>query len=141
MPPILYISRRCEFAACHRLCVPGRDDMSNEELFGKCAHPNWHGHTYVMEVTVAGTPDPTTGMVMDLRKLKDLLHRAILVHVDHKNLNLDVPWLTGIVPTAENLCTVFWNRLVPLMPENAHLFEIKIWETENNVATYKGEKQ
>ncbi|MDD4280178.1 MAG: 6-carboxytetrahydropterin synthase, partial [Candidatus Sumerlaeales bacterium] len=113
---ILYITRRAEFAASHRLKVTGWDDNANSIAFGKCANLHNHGHTYTIELTVAGTPDETTGMLMDLTELKKLIQEHIINHVDHKNLNEDVPWLQGINPTAENLCVEFWKRIQPYMP-------------------------
>ena len=141
MKKILYLKHREEFAACHRLCVNGLSDIENENLFGKCANPNWHGHTYVLIVTVGGTVDPMTGLVMDLRELKRLIRKTIIADVDHKNLNLDVPWLSGIVPTAENLCVTFRQRLIPELPPNVCFTEIELWESDNNAVIYKGEEK
>src|SRR5262245_6506509 len=96
------ITRRVEFCASHRLFNPKFSDEKNDALYGRCNNPNGHGHNYVLEVTVAGEVDPETGMVMDLKELKKVLDREIIDRVDHKNLNMDVDFLKGVIPTAEN---------------------------------------
>jgi|GEM_PF-104555 len=129
------VSRREGFNAAHQLRDPRRPEDENRRLFGKCV--NVHGHNYVLEVTVAGDPNPSTGYVIDLKSLSDLICREIIDHVDHRNLNTDVPWLAGRIPTAENLAAAFWDRLKPHLPAGA-LHAVRVWETEKNWAEFTG---
>lgn len=135
----MYISRKVEFCASHRLHSPALSDEENKALYGRCNNPNGHGHNYVLEVTISGPVDRTTGMVMDLKALKDLLVREIVDRVDHKNLNVDVDFLRGVIPTAENIVASFWGLVENKLPENCRLYEMRLWETEQNVAVYRGE--
>ncbi|HMD14241.1 MAG TPA: 6-carboxytetrahydropterin synthase, partial [Bacteroidota bacterium] len=121
----------------HRLFNPKFSDKENLEIYGKCAYPNGHGHNYEIEVTVAGDPDADTGMILDLKKLSDIIDIEILQKVDHKHLNFDVDFLLGIIPTAENLAMVFWNILSPKISAG-ELFSIKVYETPNNFAEFRG---
>jgi 6-pyruvoyltetrahydropterin/6-carboxytetrahydropterin synthase len=125
------VSRRESFNAAHQLRDPGLSDEENERVFGKCA--NLHGHNYVLEVVVAGEIDRTTGFVMDLKQLSDVICRLIIRDVDHRNLNTDVPWLEGIIPTAENLALAFWERVRSELPEGS-LRSVRLWETDKNWA-------
>jgi 6-pyruvoyltetrahydropterin/6-carboxytetrahydropterin synthase len=125
------VGRRESFNAAHRLYDPGLSDEENRRLFGKCA--NLHGHNYVMEVVVAGEIDPTTGYVLDLKLLSDVITRRVIRDVDHLNLNTDVWWLKGRVPTAENLAQAFWERLEPELPGGL-LRSVRVWETDKNWA-------
>jgi 6-pyruvoyltetrahydropterin/6-carboxytetrahydropterin synthase len=134
--PVLTITRRATFAAAHRLFLPQWDDAHNQAVFGRCANPGGHGHNYVLEVTVGGSVDPETGMIADLKWVKDVMDRYVIEHVDHRNLNLDVQFLHGLVPTAENLARAFWDRLVGPISERATLVRVRVQETENNAATY-----
>ena len=134
---MLTITRRATFAAAHRLYRPAWDDARNQAVFGRCANPAGHGHNYVLEVTVAGDLDPETGMIADLTWVKEMMDRYVVDHVDHRNLNVDVELLRGVVPTAENLVRVFWERLVGPISERARLVRVTIQETENNSATYE----
>ncbi len=136
---MIYISRKIEFCASHRLHSPMMTDAENAKLYGKCNNLNGHGHNYVLEVTVCGSITEATGMVMDLKVLKDLLDREIVERVDHKNLNVDVDFMQGVIPTAENMVLKFWEFLVKQLPDNCRLFEVRLWETDNNVAFYRGE--
>jgi 6-pyruvoyltetrahydropterin/6-carboxytetrahydropterin synthase len=133
---VLTITRRATFAAAHRLFLPQWDDEQNQAVFGRCANPGGHGHNYVLEVTVGGSVDPETGMIADLKWVKDVMDRYVIEHVDHHNLNLDVEFLHGLVPTAENLARAFWDRLVGPISERAILVRVRVQETENNAATY-----
>ncbi len=135
---MIYISRKVEFCASHRLHSPALSEVENQSLYGRCNNPNGHGHNYVMEVTVCGGVADKTGMVMDLKALKDLLEKEIVDRVDHKNINIDVDFMRGVIPTAENMVICFWKILEGKMPEGAKLFEIRLWETDNNVAFYRG---
>lgn len=137
--PTVFVTRRAHFNAAHRLHNPDRSEDWNRETFGKCNLPNWHGHNYVLEVTVAGPPDADTGFVVDLAWLRDLIAREIEDEVDHRNLNLDVPWLAGVLPSTENLCIAFWGRLAPHVPAPARVHRIRLFETERNFADYYGD--
>ena len=125
------VSRRESFNAAHELRNPGLSETENRRLYGKCA--NLHGHNYVLEVVVGGAIDPATGYVLDLKRLSDVISRRIIEDVDHRNLNTDVPWLEGLIPTAENLAVAFWDRLQTELPEGT-LRTVRIWETEKNWA-------
>lgn len=137
---MVYVTRKAHFNAAHRLHNPAKPDQWNAETYGKCNLPNWHGHNYVIEVTVAGTPDPETGYVIDLGKLKRIIHEQILEPCDHKNLNIDVPFLKGIIPSTENLVTIFFERLKQPVEEiastGAKLYSVRLFETERNFAEY-----
>ncbi len=135
---MVYVSRRETFSSAHRLFNPDFTDEKNELIFGKCNNPNWHGHNYILEVVVKGEIDPQTGYVIDLKVLKKLLLEYVIEKVDHKNLNTDVDFLKGIIPTAENLAVAIWNQIVDKLP-SGKLHSVKIYETENNYAEYKGE--
>lgn len=136
--PTVYVTRKTHFNAAHRLHNPARSEEWNRTTFGKCNSPNWHGHNYVLEVTVAGEPDPDTGYVIDLGVLQDLIEDRILRPCDHANLNLDVDFLQGILPSAENLVVAFWHRLATHLPAG-RLHALRLYETERNVAEYRGE--
>ncbi|HWX95799.1 MAG TPA: 6-carboxytetrahydropterin synthase [Solirubrobacteraceae bacterium] len=125
------VSRRESFNSAHQLRDPGMSDEDNERLFGKCA--NLHGHNYVLEVVVAGEIDRTTGYVLDLKQLSDVICRLIVQDVDHRNLNTDVAWLEGVIPTAENLAMAFWERIRRELPEGL-LRSLRLWETDKNWA-------
>lgn len=125
------VSRRESFSAAHQLCRLDLSDAENQRLFGKCV--NLHGHNYVLEVVVAGKIDDATGYVWDLKQLSDVMRRQIIQDVDHRNLNTDVPWLKGCIPTAENLALAFWERLKPELPEGL-LRAVRVSETEKNWA-------
>ncbi len=125
------ISRRESFNAAHALRNPDLSEAENQRLYGKCA--NLHGHNYVLEVEVAGAVDPNTGYVFDLKELSDVISRRIIEDVDHRNLNTDVPWLAGLIPTAENLALAFRERIRPELPEGS-LRRVRVWETDKNWA-------
>ena len=134
---MIYITRKLEFCASHRLFNPEYSDEKNADVFGLCNNPNGHGHNYVMEVTVRGDVHPETGMVLDLKALKKLVNEEIILKVDHKNLNVDVPFLKNIIPTAENLAIQFWEVLESRL-ESGQLHEIKLYESERNFVIYRG---
>jgi 6-pyruvoyltetrahydropterin/6-carboxytetrahydropterin synthase len=125
------ISRRESFNAAHELRNPDLSEAENQRLYGKCA--NLHGHNYVLEVEVEGPIDPRTGYVFDLKRLSDVISRRIIEDVDHRNLNTDVPWLEGLIPTAENLAVAFLKRLRTELPEGL-LRRVRVWETDKNWA-------
>ena len=137
---MVYVTRQVHFNAAHKMYNPEWSREKNEEIFGRCANENWHGHNYILEVTVAGTPDPDTGYVMDLSRLKRLLTKHILDKVDHKNLNKDVPFMQGVLPSSENFAIAIWNEIEPhLRLPNASLYAVKLFETPRNFVEYKGE--
>lgn len=125
------VSRREAFNAAHQLRDDGMSDEENERVFGKCA--NLHGHNYVLEVVVSGEVQPATGYVVDLKELSDVICRRVIQDVDHRNLNTDVPWLRGCIPTAENLALAFWERIGSELPEGL-LRSVRLWETDKNWA-------
>jgi 6-pyruvoyltetrahydropterin/6-carboxytetrahydropterin synthase len=132
-PVTLLLTRRVTFAAAHVLRRQEWDEQRNRAVFGACAGD--HGHNYVLEVSVAGEPDPETGMVLNLRDLDRLVREAVVVHVDHRHLNRDVSFLEGVVPTAENLALAFWeqlDRIVPQAAPGARLQRLRLVESENN---------
>lgn len=135
---MVYVTRREVFSAAHRLFNKKFSDKENKEIFGKCSNPNWHGHNYTLEVVVAGNVDPETGYVIDLKKLKQIIKENIINKVDHKNLNLEVDFMKGVIPTTENIAVQIWNQLADKLP-SGKLYSVKLYETENNYAEYKGE--
>jgi len=125
------VGRRETFNAAHQLYDPGLSGEENRRLFGKCV--NLHGHNYVLEVVVAGEVDQASGYVLDLKVLSDIMNGHVIRDVDHRNLNTDVPWLSGRIPTAENLAVTFWERLQPKLPKGL-LRSVRVWETDKNWA-------
>ncbi len=139
---MIYVSRKEHFNAAHKLYNPNWSKEKNEEVFGPCANENWHGHNFEMIVTVKGEPDPDTGYVMDLKILSDIIKAEITDKVDHKNFNLDVPFMAGIIPSSENIVSQFWKILEPkvnAVSPNAHLHSIRLYETPRNFVDYFGE--
>ena len=136
---MIYLTRKEHFSSSHQLYNPKFSEKENFEIYGKCAYPHGHGHNYELEVTVAGEPNKDTGMILDLKKLSEIIENEILEKVDHKHLNMDVDFLQGILPTAENLCMVFWDILAPKILAGK-LYSIKVYETPNNYAEYRGER-
>ena len=134
---MIYITRRLEFCASHRLYNPEFSDDKNETTFGLCNNPNGHGHNYVLEVTLKGEVDPQTGMVLDLKALKSIINEEIVSKVDHKNLNVDVDFLEGVIPTAENIAIHIWDILESKI-ESGTLHEVKLFESERNFVVYHG---
>jgi len=130
-PMTVLVSRRESFNAAHQLRNPDLSDDENRRLFGKCV--NLHGHNYVLEVVVSGEVDDATGYVLDLKRLSDVMFQQIIQDVDHRNLNTDVPWLEGRIPTAENLAMTFWERLQRELPEGL-LQSVRVSETDKNWA-------
>ena len=135
---MITVTRREQFAASHRLYNAAWSDERNAEVFGKCNNPAGHGHNYVLEVTVAGEIDTDTGYVVDLKLLKDVIRERIMDRMDHKNLNVDVDFLAGVIPTAENIARAIWRELEPAIPAG-RLHRIVLHETENNKVEYRGE--
>lgn len=134
----VYLTRRETFAAAHRLFNPELSDDENLKMFGKCSNPNWHGHNYTLEVTVAGEVSKATGFVIDIKKLKEIMHENVISKVDHKNLNIDTEFMKDLIPTSENITIAIWNQLADKIL-GGRLFSVKLYETENNYFEYKGE--
>jgi len=136
---MVYVTRREVFSASHRLYNEKFSDEKNQFLFGKCNNLNGHGHNYILEVVVAGEINPDTGYLIDLKVLKEIIIERVIKKVDHKNLNLDVDFLSGKIPTAENIAIGIWNQLNGELP-SGELYSVKLYETENNYVEYKGRK-
>jgi 6-pyruvoyltetrahydropterin/6-carboxytetrahydropterin synthase len=134
---MVFVTRKAHFSAAHRLYNPKFTDEENERVFDKCNNPRGHGHNYTIEVTVAGEPAEDTGYVIDLKQLADVIEREILSKFDHKHLNYDVPELSGIIPTAENIALVSWKLLEPHI-DHGKLWKVRIAESDNNYAEYHG---
>jgi len=136
--PIVYATRRVHFNAAHRLHNPDKTDAWNQRVFGKCNNPNWHGHNYVLEITVAGEPHPDTGYVIDLAELRQIIEDRVVSKCDHSNLNLEVDFLQGIIPSTENFAIAIWKELEHHLP-SGRLFSVKLFETDRNFVEYRGE--
>lgn len=134
----VYVTRRERFNAGHRLYNPDFSEERNREVFGKCSNPGGHGHNYVLEVTLRGEVDVSTGYLYDLTELATLLRKLVLDDVDHRNLNTDVGWLSGTIPTAENIASAIWDRLDPHLPDGL-LYRVRVVETEKNAAERRRE--
>ena len=135
---MVYVTRREVFSAAHRLHNDKFSEEENRKIFGKCNNANWHGHNYTLEVMVAGEPGEDTGYVIDLKVLKKIIKDNIIKKVDHKNLNMEVDFMAGIIPTTENIAIQIWKELEDKIP-TGKLYSVKIYETENNYAEYRGE--
>ena len=135
--PRCAVTRRVHFNAAHRLHNPGRSADWNRTTFGVCNNPSYHGHNYELDVTVEGDIDPETGYVMDLTVLKTLVEDKVLRHLDHQNLNVDVPWFRDLIPTAENIAVVCWRELSAALPASLTL-SLRLWETPRNYVEYRG---
>lgn len=129
------VSRKEHFNAAHRLFNPAWPNDKNDAVFGKCNNPNYHGHNYDLIVTVKGEPDPETGYVMDMKVLSDLIREHVIMHFDHKNLNLDTPYFRNLNPTAENIAIVIW-RILRQYIDNQLELKITLYETERNFVEY-----
>lgn len=137
----VYVTRRERFNAAHKLWNHDWSDEKNHEVFGKCANPNWHGHNYEVHVTIKGEPAPDTGYCMDLKVLSQILKQHVVEPLDHKNLNLDVPWMKGKMASTEVLIIEIWNQIFePIKAVGCTLHSIRLYETENNYADYFGEQ-
>lgn len=135
---MVYLTRREHFNAAHKLYNPTWTKEQNEVVFGKCANENWHGHNYYLHVTVKGMPNPDTGFIMNAKDLKNIINEVIIERIDHKNLNLDVPFLQGMLPSTENLAIAIWNELQPHI-KICTLHCVRIYETDNIYVDYYGE--
>ena len=138
--PIVHITRRERFSAAHKLSRPDWSLGENYATFGKCSNPNWHGHNYVLWVTVAGEPDPETSFVTDLSELSRIIKANVIDQLDHKNIDLDVPFMKGRYSSTENLAVAIWEQLeAPIKALGVALKTVKVEETENNYVEYHGE--
>jgi 6-pyruvoyltetrahydropterin/6-carboxytetrahydropterin synthase len=136
----MLITRRVEFSASHRCAVPGWSDAKNFETFGIDSNPHGHGHNYVLEVTLGGTVDPVTGMIVDLKDVKQVLNREVVDVMDHRYLNAEVPPFDTVVPTAENIAREIWRRIHPHFNSGSvQLHEVRLYETESLYVEYRGE--
>lgn len=136
---MVYITRIEHFNAAHKLFNPAWSREKNEELFGRCANENWHGHNFELHVTIKGNPDPDTGFVYDVKKLSRIIQEKVIDQLDHKNLNLDVPFMAGQMCSIENLIKGIWLQLQPNMPAGVSLHNLKLYETPRIYVEYFGE--
>jgi 6-pyruvoyltetrahydropterin/6-carboxytetrahydropterin synthase len=138
---MIYLTRRERFCAAHRMYRPDWTDEQNRLVFGKCSNPNWHGHNYILWVTIKGEPSPEHGFVININVLKQIILDRIISRIDHKNINLEVDFMKDKIATTENLAVAIWQELSPFVEkEGAHLHCIRIDETENNSIEYYGEE-
>ena len=135
----MLITRRAEFSASHVCAQPSLTPEQNRELYGAAANPSGHGHNYVLEVTLEGDPDPVTGMVFDLKKLKDLIQQTVIEPMDHRFLNYEVAELKGLIPTCENIAIVIWKLLQPKIPQG-RLHRVRLYESPDLFADCYGEE-
>jgi len=137
----VYITRRENFNAAHKLWNENWSEEKNIKVFGKCSNRNWHGHNFTIFVTVKGVPNPETGFVMNLKDLSDIIKNEVIEPLDHKNLNLDVPFLKGLLASTENVIIKIWEQIeAPISANGGELVKIKLVETENNFVEYFGGK-
>ena len=135
---MVYITRTEHFNAAHKLFNPQWSRQKNEEVFGKCANENWHGHNFDLHVTIKGNPDPETGFVYDVKKLSIIINQYVIDKLDHKNLNVDVAFMAGKMCSIENLVIAIWEQLVPHLPASVQLHSLKLWETPKIYVEYFG---
>ena len=133
----VFITRQVHFNSAHRLHNPSKSQKWNEQQYGPCTNPHWHGHNYVLEVSLRGQPDPETGYIMDLGELKQILHLAVVDKCDHRNQNTDVDILRGVIPSTENLVIAFWGQIEPWIKQGT-LYRVRLYETPRNFADYFG---
>ena len=135
---MVYLTRSEHFNAAHKLYNPDWTYEKNEEVFGKCANENWHGHNYELLVTVKGQPDPDTGFVFDVKKLSNIIKEHVIEKLDHRNLNVDVDFMKDKMCSTENLSIAIWNELVPQLPAGVNLHSIRLYETPRIYVEYFG---
>ena len=136
---MVYLTRVEHFNAAHKLYNPRWSREQNEAVFGKCANENWHGHNYELYVTVKGEADPDTGFLMDVKTLSGIVHTQVQEQVDHKNLNMDVPFMKDKMCSTENLAKGIWEQLIPHVPPGVQLHAVKLYETPRIYVEYFGE--
>ena len=137
---MVYLTRNEHFNAAHKLYNPAWSYEKNEEVFGKCANENWHGHNYELQVTVKGRPDPDTGFVFDVKKLSIIINDQVIEKCDHSNLNVDVGFMKDKMCSTENLAIGIWDQLIPHLPANIELHCIRLYETPRIYVEYFGGK-
>jgi len=137
---MIYLTRVENFNAAHKLSNPAWSKEKNQEVFGKCANDNWHGHNYELHVTIKGTPDKETGFVFNAKTLGDIIKDEIIEKIDHRNLNLDVEFKAGKFTSAENLAIAIWDELAKNLPSEVQLHCIKLYETPRIYVEYYGGK-
>ncbi|CAB0034798.1 unnamed protein product [Trichogramma brassicae] len=137
--PVGYLTRKESISSCHRLHSPHLSDEENKNVYGKCNNYWGHGHNYTVEVTVRGPVDPKTGMVMNISDLKVYMKKILMDQLDHKNLDKDVPYFKNVVSTTENVAIYVFDEIKKLLPKPELLYEVKIFETDNNIVIYRGE--
>lgn len=136
---MIYLTRRERFSAAHRMFRQDWSDEKNREVFGKCSNPNWHGHNYILWVTIKGDPDKERGFVMNIDTLKKIIQEKVILEIDHRNINMEVSFMKGKIATTENLAAAIWNELATAIENaGARLHCVKIEETENNTIEYYG---
>jgi 6-pyruvoyltetrahydropterin/6-carboxytetrahydropterin synthase len=136
---MVYLTRVEHFNAAHKLYNPKWDKAKNEAVFGKCANENWHGHNYELFVTIKGEPDPDTGFLFDAKRLSEIIQSQVIEKLDHKNLNMDVDFLTGKMCSTENLAIGIWQQLEAGLPKEVHLHAIRLYETPRIFVEYFGD--
>jgi len=138
---MIYLTRRERFCAAHRMFRKEWSDEDNLRVFGKCSNPNWHGHNYILWVTIKGEPSEEHGFIMNINILKQIILDSVINKIDHKNINLEVDFMKEKIATTENLAIAIWDELKPIIKkQGANLYCVKIEETENNSIEYYGEK-
>ncbi len=138
---MLYLTRRETFNAGHRLFRPDWTDEENENLYGKCSNPHWHGHNYVLYITVKGNVNPETGLVVNLKTLGKLIREHIIEKIDHMNINTQVGFMKGRIASSENIAIAIWEELEPrIKGAGVKLHCVKIVETENNYVEFYGKE-
>ncbi len=135
---MIFLTRHEHFNAAHKLYNPNWSEEKNNTVFGKCANANWHGHNYELMVTIKGEVDPETGFLMDAKKLSDILQKEVCEKLDHKNLNLDVDFMQGVLASTENLAMAIWQQITPHLPTNVKLHCVKLYETPRIGVEYYG---
>ena len=136
---MVYLTRAEHFNAAHKLANPNWSKEKNEEVFGACANENWHGHNFELFVTVKGSPDPDTGFIVDAKLLSKIIKEYVVDVLDHRNLNLDIPFMQGKICSIENLVFEIWGQLAPHMPKGVQLHCIKLVETPRIYVEYFGD--
>jgi 6-pyruvoyl-tetrahydropterin synthase len=136
---MVYLTRVEHFNAAHKLYNPNWNEAQNEAVFGKCANANWHGHNYELYITIKGKPSPDTGFVFDVKQLSQIINQHVIEQLDHKNLNVDVPFMQGKLCSTENLAIAIWQQLQPHLPAGVQLHAIKLYETPRIYVEYFGE--
>ena len=136
---MIFVTRRERFNAAHRMYREEWDDQHNERIFGKCSNPNWHGHNYELFVTIKGEPDPETGMLINLKEVSRVIRTEVIEALDHKNINLEVPFMQNRIASTENLAIAIWEVLEASFKElQVKLHAVRISESENNTVEYFG---